>query len=73
MSSQTVTVVELTVVELINPQMLTQLELLLWMMDEEQDAHWYAAGEPSEEVVMPHGRSQLSLHWFTVPFSQKML
>ena len=70
MSSQTVIEEELTVVVLINPQVLTQLELLLWTMDEEQEEHWYAAGEPRYEVVIPHGRAQVSLHWFTVPFSQ---
>ena len=38
-SSQTVIEVKLTVVELINPQVETQLELLLWMIPEAHEAH----------------------------------
>ena len=60
--SQTVIEVELTVVELIKPQVETQLELLLWMMTREQAAQRYARGEPIEVVVIPNGKSQVALH-----------
>ena len=40
MSSQTVIEVELTVVELIKPHVVTQPELLLWMIAGEHAAHW---------------------------------
>ena len=62
MVSQTVIEVELTVVELIRPQVETQLELLLWMMAGEQAAQRYASGDPIEVVVIPNGRAQVALH-----------
>ena len=70
MSSQTVTEVELTVVELIKPHVVTQLELLLWMMAGEHAAHWKAEGEPRWVEVIPQGKAQVSLHWLIVPLTQ---
>ena len=70
MVSQTVTEVELTVVELIRPQVVAPLELLLWTMEGEQTVHWKAEGEPMEVEDIPHGRAHVALHWFTVPLTQ---
>ena len=62
MVSQTVIEDELTVVELIKPQLVTQLELLLWMMAGEQAEQVKAVGEPRPVVWMPLGREQVALH-----------